>query len=267
MLCKVKTLIGYKLDSLDGEIGKIKEFYFDDEQWVVRYLVAETGSWLMNRQVLISPHALVGVINEDKLIAINLTKKQIEDSPSTDSDKPISRHFEDAMNGANNQGWNQSYSSGLYMDGVYSYIIPSIEDRKNFIRDQKIWDLHLRSTHDVSGYNIHAIDGNIGHVDDFIIDDSTWDIRYMVVDTQNWWPGKKVLISPKWIQRVSWKESKVFLNLSADDIKQSPEYTEDSLLTRDYETWLYKHYSQEGYWTDKADHLIQKKNEKEHVVR
>ncbi|MDD2321401.1 MAG: PRC-barrel domain-containing protein [Geobacteraceae bacterium] len=108
----------------------------------------------------------------------------------------------------------------------------------------------MRSTRVVSGYHIQAEDGEIGHVEDFIIDDETWAIRYLIVDTQNWWPGKKVLVSPQWIERVSWTESKVFVNLTLEDIKQSPEYTEESLLSRDYEAGLHRHYNRKGYWVD-----------------
>ena len=104
--------------------------------------------------------------------------------------------------------------------------------------------------HDVSGHDIQATDGEIGHVEDFIIDDETWVIRYLIIDTRNWWPGKKVLLSPKWIERVSWSESKVFVNLLRENIKHSPEYTEESLITRDYETHLHRHYKRQGYWVD-----------------
>jgi hypothetical protein len=111
------------------------------------------------------------------------------------------------------------------------------------------WDRHLRSTHEVTGYHLLALDGEVGHVDDFIIDDK-WAIRYLVIDTTNWWPGKKVLISPKWIENVSWEEKEVSIRLSRETIKVAPEYTDQSLLTRDYETGLYGHYNREGYWVD-----------------
>lgn len=101
---------------------------------------------------------------------------------------------------------------------------------------------------EVTGYPIQAADGEIGHVEDFVLDDETWTIRYLIVDTRNWWPGKKVLVSPRWIERVSWSERKVFVNLPREIIKQSPEFTEDSLITRDYETALHRHYHVEGYW-------------------
>jgi PRC-barrel domain. len=240
MLSKAKTLKGYKLDSLDGEIGKVKEFYFDDRHWTIRYLVADTGNWLTGRQVLISPYALVAVNKEEQHIAIDLTKKQIEDSPSLDSDKPVSRQFEEAYYGY--YGWPM-YWGGPYMWGSYPYIVRDREKWRKSTQGEKAWDPHLRSTHDVSGHHIQALDGEIGHVEDFIIDDETWAIRYLIIDTRNWWPGKKVLVSP-------WSESKVFVNLSRETIKQSPEYMEESPLTRDYEVKLHRYYDRQGYWID-----------------
>ena len=248
MLNKVKSLTGYKLDSLNGEIGSVKEFYFDDHHWTIRYLVADTGNWLTGRQVLISPYAL-GVVNKGgQSISINLTNKQIEESPSLATDQPVSRQFESSYYGY--YGWPE-YWDGPYMWGPYPYLLRDREKWRGHTRGEKAWDPHLRSTNAVSGYHIQAVDGEIGHVEDFIVDDDTWAIRYLEVDTQNWWGGKKVLVAPQWIERVSWRESKVFLDLYREAIKQSPEYTEESLPTRDYEDRLHRHYSRRGYWVDK----------------
>ncbi len=226
MLNKIKTLKGYRLDSLDGEIGKVKEFYFDDTYWTIRYLVADSGNWLSDRQVLISPHALLAVNKEEQNIAINLTKKQIEDSPALKSDKPVSQQYEKTYHMY--YGW-PLYWMGPYPWGSYPYIV---HDRNAFSREEaeKKWDSHLRSTNVVSGYHIQASDGEIGNVEDFIVDDQTWAIRYLIINTRNWWPGKEVLVSPKLIERVSWDESKVFVNLTRKTIKQSPEYTESMLV-------------------------------------
>jgi hypothetical protein len=245
MLIKAGTLNGYKLDSLDGAIGKVKEFYFDDRHWTIRYLVADTGNWLSDRQVLISPYALAVVITGEHHIAVELTKKQIEDSPSLDSDKPVSRQFEQAY-----YGYHQwpAYWDGPDMWGSYPYIVRDPEKWRESNQGGKAWDPHLRSTYAVSGNHIQAVDGEIGHVADFIIDDETWAIRYLVVDTHNWLPGKKVLLSPQWIERVSWGERKVFVDLPRETIKQSPAYTEESLLNRDYESGLHRHYNRHGYW-------------------
>jgi uncharacterized protein YrrD len=247
MLIKAKTLNGYNLNALDGEIGKVKEFYFDDRHWTVRYLVADTGTWLTGRQVLISPYALGAVNHEYENIAVDLIKKQIEDSPPLGSDKPVSRQFEETYYGYYGM---PMYWGGPYMWGPYPYPVHDREKWRESTIGDKAWDPHLRSTHDVSGHHIQAADGEIGHVEDFIIDDETWAIRYLIIDTRNWWPGKKVLVSPQWIERVSWSEFKVFVKLTRETIRQSPEYTDESLLTRDYETGLHRHYKCKGYWED-----------------
>jgi sporulation protein YlmC with PRC-barrel domain len=247
MLHKTKTLEGYKLDSLDGEIGHVQGFYFDDQHWTIRYLIADTGNWLSGRQVLISPYALVAAIKEEEHIAVALTKKQIENSPPLNSDKPVSRQFEESFYGY--YGW-PTYWGGSAMWGYSPYLIRDRERWRKSSQQEKAWDPHLRSTRDVSGYHIEAADGEIGHVEDFVIDDETWAIRYLIVNTSNWWTGKKVLVSPQWIERVSWDESKVFIKLTREAIKQSPEFTEESLITRDYETLLYGHYQRPGYWDD-----------------
>ncbi|HZK85335.1 MAG TPA: PRC-barrel domain-containing protein [Desulfosporosinus sp.] len=271
MLNKAKTLKGYKLHSFEDEIGKareyyydelnrftslylikpeigkVKEFYFDDYYWTIRYLVADTGNWLTGKQVLISPYAMVAVNNEERFIAINLTRKQIENSPSLDSDETISQQFEEDYF---KYYEFPMYWGGAYMWGSYRNLVRDSQKLRESTPDEKAWDPHLRSTHKVSGYNLQAVDGEIGHIEDFIIDDETWAIRYLIIDTKNWWPGKKVLVSPQWIERINWNESKVFINLLRETIKQSPEYTEDTLLTREYEIELYQYYNRQGYWVE-----------------
>ena len=247
MLHRAKTLERYRLDSLDGLIGKVNDFYFDDQYWAVRYLVAETGNWLAGKQVLISPYALVAVATETEHIAIELSTKQINDSPSLDCDKPVSRQFEESYYGY--YGWPM-YWNGPYMWGATPFIVRDRDQWTESSKGEKTWDPHLRSTHDVSGHHVQAADGEIGHVADFVIDDESWAIRYLIIDTRNWWPGKKVLIAPRWIERISWGESKIFVNLSRETVKQSPEYTEESLLTRAYEAELHRHYKRPPYWLD-----------------
>ena len=236
MLTKAKTLTGYKLQSLDGEIGTARDFYFDDRDWMVRYLVADTGEWLVSRQVLISPHSLAGVDTDQGSITVQLTKTEIEHSPSLNRDKPVSRQFERAY-------------FGFYGLPVYFGFEPDrIKAGNSAQTRKKRGDPDLRSTHDVSGHHVEASDGEIGHVDDFIIDDETWAIRYLIVDTKDWLPGKKVLISPKWIERVSWSEKQVVVALTREAIQQAPEYTDSPPLTRDQEIALHRHYNRPGYW-------------------
>jgi uncharacterized protein YrrD len=254
MLNKIKTLEGFKLNCFDGEIGKVKEFYFDDRHWTIRYLVADTGGWLTGKQVLISPYALVAADRAEHYITVNLTKEQIENSPPLGSDQPVSQQFETDYHGY--YGYPM-YWGGLSMWGAYPYIQRDREQWYEPTPEEKKGDPNLRSTREVSGYHIQATDGEIGHVEDFIIDDRTWAIRYLIVDTVNWWSGKKVLVSPRWIDRVSWNESKVFINLPSEIIKQSPEYMQETLLMRDYETRLHQHYNRQGYWVDDSQDLAQ----------
>ena len=251
-LNKVKTLEGYTLDSLDGDIGKVKDFYFDDQYWAIRYLVVDTGNWLSFNQVLISPYALIAVDTIERNIAVSLSKKQIENSPSLNSDKPVSRQFEDAYYGY--YGW-PTYWGGQYMWGDTPNFTRMPTNWKASNQGGKAWDPHLRSTQHVSGYHIQAKDGEIGHVIDFIVDDDSWAIRYLVIDTKNWWAGKKVLISPRWIDSVGWSDSKIFVNMTRESIKQAPEYSDELLVTREYETNLNRHYKRPDYW---AEDLIPK---------
>jgi len=250
MLHRTKTLNGYKLNSLDGELGDVIELYFDDKHWTIRYLVVDTGNWLTDRQVLISPYAFGNVNKENKNISINLTKQQIEDSPPLDSKKPVSRQFENSY--YSYYGWPMYYS-GSYMWGPSPYINLNYDKFLESTEEEELWDPNLRSTKDVIDHHIQAKDGEIGHVEDYVIDDKTWAIRYMIVNVHNWLPGKKVLISTHWIDDINWNELKVVINLSREAIKNSPECTDEVFLTRDYETKLHEHYNLKGYWVDELE--------------
>ena len=250
MLHRAKTLRSYKLQGKDGKLGSAKEFYFDDKYWAIRYLVADTGSWLTGRQVLISPYSLVTIDKKEKSIIVDLSEKQIEGSPSLNTDKPVSRQFERAYL---DYYALPAYWDGRHMWGAWPYLVSKQQVPIVDTEEKESWDPHLRSTKDVTGHHIQAQDGEIGHVEDFIVDDETWAIRYMIIDTKNWWGGKKVLISPEWIDRISWEDLKVFVSLTRERIKQSPEYKDDFLLTRDYEDELHKHYKQKGYWMEEPE--------------
>lgn len=256
MLHSVETIGGYKLAATDGEIGKAKEFYFDDKYWTIRYLVADTGSWLTGRRVLISPYALVDINDTSEVVGVDLTKKQIEESPALDEATPISHQFEESYYGY--YGWPM-YWTGVYPWGLTPMLVRDPAQWKDPAhRSKDAWDPNLRSTHEIIGYNLQASDGEIGHVEDFVIDDITWSIRYLIIDTRNWLPGKKVLISPQWIDRVSWDDAKVYVNMPRSVVERAPEYQKDSLITRDYEEELYQHYDMDGYWVEghTADDVI-----------
>jgi hypothetical protein len=193
------------IDQNDEIIGQAHDFYFDDLLWTVRYLVIDTSTWLPGRKVLISPVALGPLdIGADLPLSVGLTKQQIEQSPSIDADKPISPQQE--------------------VELIEHYHWPDYWRLEKDTTVERSGDLHLRRAKEVIGYYIHARDGDIGHVEDFLVDDESWGIHYLIVDTRNWWPGKKVLVSPSWVEDINWHQSQVSLDLSRETVKNSPEY-------------------------------------------
>jgi hypothetical protein len=247
MLDKVKDLRKFRLRALDGWIGSVSEFYFDDQFWTIRYLVAETGSWLEDRAVLISPYAVTSVNRNENIVSIDLTRRQIESGPTLASHNPVSRRFEESCFA--HFGW-PSYRDGPFAWGSFLLADQALKHRNRSRKNESGEDRALQSTRDVMGHRIEAEDGEIGHVEDFVFEDRSWTIRYMIVAMRNWWPGSQVLISPLWIGSIDWMGAKVNVNLSRDAIRTSPVYAEDSLLVRDYETRLHDHYDREGYWND-----------------
>jgi hypothetical protein len=252
MLRTASNLKGVTIEAMDGDIGSVQDLYFDDRAWTVRYLVVDTGTWLPGRQVLVSPFAF-RVVPAASRLRTSLTKEQVRESPSIDTDRPVDRQHEIAF--AQYYGYPY-YWVGPYRWGDLAYPalpLPVAEPRAQveqemLARERGGADPNLRSARDVIGYYIHATDGDLGHVEDFLVDDATWAIRYCIVDTRNWLPGRKVLISPEWIQRVSWEESKVHLDLSKRHIEAAPEFDPSVPLGREHEEQLYTHLGRAKYW-------------------
>jgi len=257
MLTNVTFLKGLAIQATDGELGTVDQFYFDDETWAIRYLTVETGGWFDGREVLISPFSVLHTDFEAKRLDVSLTKKQVENSPDINTHQPVSRQQEAAYLGYYGYPfyWGGPYLWGpAYLPGFLA--LPeatSTEEMADKIRGEST-DSHLRSTGAVIGYHVEATDGEIGHVAGFVIDDEAWAIRYVEVATRNWLPGKKVLVSPAWIERVSWADSKIYAGLSREAIKNAPEYLLSQPLTREYETRLHDHYGRPPYWAHEAEH-------------
>lgn len=237
----LNSLIGFHMGATDGEIGKVKDFYFDDESWTVRYLVVKTGSWLSDKKVLISPSSIGIPDFKEKIFPTSLTKDHIRNSPDIDTDKPVSRQHEMDLN--RYYAWPQYWGAGFYGGGAAGMVTPvERRDEQDYDSANQANDQHLRSADEVEGYSIHAIDGEIGKVKNYIVDDQTWEIRFIVVDTGNWLSGNKVLISPSWIRELRWDESEIVADLTKDAIKNSPEYDESMTLDHVYQRKLHEYY-------------------------
>ena len=247
MLRNTTQLKGFAIRARDGEIGSLEQFYFDDESWAIRYLVVNAGTWLSGRLVLVSPLALRQTEWESKRLDVALTMNQVENSPPIDTHKPVSRQHEAAYLGY--YGYPSYWAAPNYPAAlaIRTEAVAQAEELQARA-GQAPADIHLRSTEAVTGYHIQATDGEIGHVRDFIVDDETWAIRYLEVDTRNLWPGKKVLVSPQWINRVSWADSKVYVDLKTETILNGPEWVDSVPVTREYEHRLYDYYARSPYW-------------------
>lgn len=229
MLHSAKKLEDMKIAALDGEIGSVDDVYFDDEKWVLRHLVVDTGKWLTGRKVLISPISVSNIDWHDAIVHVNLTREQVRSSPGVDSHKTVSRQHEiDLYN---------HYGYPYYWSGPYAWgytVLPTLlekepmedpERQKARVRmEERGVDAHLRSCKELIGYHIHARDDTLGHVEDLLFDEDDWSIRQIAVDTRNWWPGKHVVISPPHVERISWEFSEVFVDITREALENGPEY-------------------------------------------
>lgn len=264
MLRSIKDLEGFAVEATDGPIGQVDDFYFDDEAWVVRYLIVETGDWLASRKVLISPIAMGKPNWTERLLPVSIMKKQVKDSPDIDTEKPVSRQHE--LQYGSYYGYPNYWGGGGYWGGA---LVPGLmmtgygrfgttlglhtarqsAQARAESADLQSEDAHLRSCRAVMKYHVHASDGDLGHVAGLIVDDETWAIRYLIVDTSNWWLGHQVLIAPQWIDAVRWSDEKVALNMTRQAIKDAPAYDPAALPDRGHEVDLYRHYGRAGYWS------------------
>lgn len=243
MLRSVKKLFEDKLGASDGEIGHVNDFYFDDQSWAVRYLVADTGSWMPGRLVLISPHALGNLYQGGKLLLVNLTRQQIENSPPIELHKPVSRQYEEEYH--RYYGW-PFYWQGGQLWGMSAFPIASapsgLSPSKQSTakgRKRKSGDPHLRSAKAIIGYRVQATDEVFGHATDFVLDDKDWTIRQVVLDTGHWLSGKRVMIPPRQINRISWDESKVYVDLTQEAVLASPVFEPAAFGIREHDPRIF----------------------------
>lgn len=219
----IKSLTGYQIRATDGDIGEVKEFYFNDETWVVRYLIIETGSWLNGRKTLLSPQAVLMTDPVIKVFSVNLSKEQIRKSPDINTDQPVSHRLETEL--YQHYSWQRYGGGGFYAGGSAGLLnLAPLPDESNNptlldAADNSEYDPHLRSTERVTDYHIHATDEDLGHVKDFIIDDKAWTITDLIIDTHNWIGRKKVLLPVRHVKNIDWENFKVITDVSADFIK------------------------------------------------
>lgn len=269
MLRKATEMMGYNIAATDGEIGHVEDFYFDiteigDTEWAVRYMVVDTGFWIFGRKVLIAPDVLGTPEWESGTMPVELTKEHIENSPELDMERPITREYERNLRGY--YGWpiywgvppaTPTADSGFSRD---THMAPTVEAGGRFTGEREEvpdevaaalregHDRHIYSVDDLTGFRIHAQDGEFGSVKDVFIDDYNWMIRYLLIDTGTWMPGREVLIAPQWVEQLNLDDSELKVTMTQEQIENSPEYESGGPLDRDYEGRLYNYYGYRTYW-------------------
>jgi hypothetical protein len=262
MLWNASMIRGYAIAASDGRLGTVSDFLFDDSSWLVRWLVVDTGKWLSGRKVLLSPFVLGHLDPKEREFTVELTMRQVKDSPDVDTDRPVSRQME--TNIYDYYGWSPYWGNGFFTNR-YGYIGDALKvaptpgftdtvastdpaDRESDERDQAIThmarsdDPRLRSIEAVTGYHIEARDGEIGHVEDFLIDDADWSIHYLLINTKNWWPGKKVLISPLSVLEIDWLDNLVKVNVDRQKVKDCPAYDPSMTVDQAYDERFLTYY-------------------------
>lgn len=245
MLRSTDAVLGMAIEAKDGRIGKVAEVYFDDREWTVRYLVVDTGHWLAGPSVLLSPHAVRSPDFNHGVIPVELTREQVRNAPRSETEPPVSRQFE--------RNYYDYYGYPYYWEGSYAWggtaypfyaahppalgVVPPMprEDLEPVPGREKRanGDPHLRSVRAVKGYRVEAKDGDLGHIDDFLLDDADWRIRFLGVDTRNWLPGKTVAVPSEWAKDVRWEDSAVAMDHFREEIRNAPGYAVGSPITRE----------------------------------
>jgi uncharacterized protein YrrD len=247
MLRSLRELNGYTILALDGEIGSVHDFYFDDQEWAIRYLVIDTGPWILGRKVLISPEALGQPDWMGQKFPVNLDRDEIEYSPEIDTDKPVSMQQQKALHDFFNWPayWATPFSTAP-MPAIYGANQPAKETVKE--KEVEEMDPNLRRAQEVIGYQVDGRDSVLGKVDDFILDDQDWILRYLVLDSGALVKDKKVLIAPFWIRWIRHDEKQVYIDLREQTIKDSPAFDHTQPLNREYEEVLYDFHGRPHYW-------------------
>jgi hypothetical protein len=245
MIWRAHLLRGYHLRAVDGALGEVEDFYFDDHAWTVRYMVVDTARWLLGRRVLIAPEALGTPNAERREVPVDLTMEKVKASPDVDTARPVDRQEEERL--LAHYGWAPYWTD---LGGTYPLGLPGLPLGPAGEPGEGAGDPNLRSMREVTGYHIAAADHEVGHVADFLIDEAGWVVRYLEIDTRNWLPGKHVLLAPRWVRAIDWSARRVAVALTRAEIESAPQYEHKRPLDRGYEQRLHGHYGQEPYWDE-----------------
>ncbi len=248
MLFVLSVLKGFSVAASDGRIGTVNDFLFDDQSWKARWLVVDTGVWLPGRKVLVHASAIGEPDTVREELPVKLTKAQVEGGPDLFEHQPVSRQMEAHL--YDYYGWDPSWGASAFGAIASPLSLPPIVSDgagpPAEAADEN--DPHLRSAADLQGYHIAASDGEIGHLESLVADHVNWDIRYLRVDTSNWWGGQRVLIAPFAVKEIDWADRHIAIDITRERVKTSPPCDSIDMVDEAYERMLHGHYGWPGYW-------------------
>lgn len=247
MIHSLDSLKNTDIAARDGSLGDVHDLLFDDHSWKLRYLVVDTGNWLPGRRVLISPESIDRTDPNGDTLSLDLTRKEIKDSPGIDADAPVSRQNEIAL--ADHFRWPY-YWDAFPATYAATPLIPMMQSESEAAGPRpgseeaflERGDPNLRSAREVEGYHVAARDGDIGHISDFLFSEDDWALRFLVIDTRNWLPGRKVLAAPAWIRGIDWSQQKLLVDADKKTIEQAPRYETGMAIDEDLERRIFAHY-------------------------
>ena len=267
MLIAITGLQRCTVEGIDGRVGTVKDFLFDDQSWKVRWMVLDTGHWLPSRQILIHPSAIVPLdlnLPERRVlpmmswgdtlaVSVRLTKQQIEASPEAREDEPVTKQMEARL--CDYYGWDLSWGTAYFATNAFVTLPagPPVFSEAAARKAAGVGDHpgdgdpHLRSVVSVNGYHVHALDGELGRVENFLADDANWDMRYLVIATRNWWPGKHVQLAPYSVKEIDGSEERINVNVTRDQVKSSPAWDPLTMADNIGEQHLHRHFGWPGY--------------------
>lgn len=261
MLHTMQSLLGFTMGATDGEIGKVKDFYFDDQTWRVRYLVVETGNWLFGRKVLLSPVAIQSINWDEKVFPVNLSMDQIKHSPDIDTEKPVSQQQDAELHSHYSWPVNTGAGVGFMTTGMVGGVVSpgvsfqdriadevrnhendTISDRGPEMEKQSGGDLHLRSYNAFEDFTVMATDGELGEASDFLIDSNSWNIPFLIIETGNWYSGSKVLAPTNTIESIEGEDSQIRINQGTSYFNNNPEFNESLLTDQEAQRQIFNFY-------------------------
>lgn len=246
MLRSAKKVIGYGIQATDGKIGNVVDLTVGARDWRIRHVIVDTGNWLPGARVLLSTESMEPPDWWSGKLPVQLDRDQVRAAPGLGADVADITTPAQLGNLHAHFGWSTFWPAGPVINpGVYEreVVAPSV---KETVRNESARVAYTVA--EISGYDVRARDGEIGDVKDLIMEDEDWKVRYLVVGTGKWLPGKKVLLSTDWIEMCDWGESSVLVDVARASVKECPEFDPSEPVNRRVEERLYDFHGRPRYW-------------------